>query len=357
MMLTGKIKFGKALKNKLINLRWLLIYIVINNLLWFIIMVFQTPKSISFLITPLFYLFNYLAVIMLFSLYNKYGSVVLKSTLYSVIIGNFLQVILSPFAGAVMMGGESMERGALFFNNPNQLGYHVLLTTSIFLVLLKYFKVKMYLFVPFLLCSLYMASLSVSKAAVLSIVLLFGIYFLTNFDVRRLWLIPTMIAILVGFYFSDFGQQFMDKFQTRMTQAENLPVSEWEYRGYDRMEKHPYYMILGSGEGVYERFDSYIGKHEMHSSYGTLIFAYGIPGLLLFIFFIADILKGIKFGTIAYILPILSYGFSHQGLRFTMLWVAFAIFALVGNETYLKKIARRKQRLEANVPMNGMLKE
>jgi hypothetical protein len=59
----------------------------------------------------------------------------------------------------------------------------------------------------------------------------------------------------------------------------------------------------------------------MHSTFGTVLFAYGIPGLALFVTLLAVIFWRAPLAHALYSLPIWAYGITHQGLRDTMLWV------------------------------------
>jgi hypothetical protein len=146
----------------------------------------------------------------------------------------------------------------------------------------------------------------------------------------------TAIIVIMGLGLALFktenGEQFMKNLKYRNDYSvKPTDVSEWEYRGYDRMNNHPYYMILGAGEGSNKRFETYIENHEMHSSLGTILFCYGIPGSILFIIFIVSLLKGLPFTHRLYIFPVIAYGLVHMGLRFTIFYIALLMFPLASH--------------------------
>ena len=130
--------------------------------------------------------------------------------------------------------------------------------------------------------------------------------------------------------------------------AKEHNVSEWEYRGYDRINNHPYYLIFGSGEGMYERFDTYITKHEMHSSFGNLIFSYGFPGFIIFMIFFFSLFKNLKLRTSMYIIPVVLYSLTHMGLRFTPFWILLALFPII----LTLKLYQRLQQQKASETQN-----
>jgi hypothetical protein len=101
----------------------------------------------------------------------------------------------------------------------------------------------------------------------------------------------------------------------------------FEERGYDRIWNHPEYWVLGSGEGAYERFKdtTIIGSHELHSSLGTLFFCYGAVGLLVFLIFMWTVMRRTRLHAWLVMAPAFAYGMTHQGLRFSLMWVLLGV--------------------------------
>ncbi len=61
-----------------------------------------------------------------------------------------------------------------------------------------------------------------------------------------------------------------------------------EGRGYDRIWRYKQNLLFGAGEGADYRFGRAI---EMHSTLGTVLFSYGMPGFLFFCRFLCALYK------------------------------------------------------------------
>ena len=82
------------------------------------------------------------------------------------------------------------------------------------------------------------------------------------------------------------------------------------------------YLVLGAGQGATERFDT---EGEVHSTPGTLIFSYGLPGSVLFVLFLWNIVGGDAVRSTLLLAPLLAYGLVHNGLRFPWFWLAVCV--------------------------------
>jgi hypothetical protein len=102
----------------------------------------------------------------------------------------------------------------------------------------------------------------------------------------------------------------------------------FEQRGYDRIWNNKEHVFFGAAEGSRYRWreSTRIRTAEIHSSAGTLLFSYGIPGILMFGLFLYRVIRGVRMRHGLMLLPALLYSVAHQGLRFTMLWVLLALF-------------------------------
>jgi hypothetical protein len=120
----------------------------------------------------------------------------------------------------------------------------------------------------------------------------------------------------------------------RMTHDRRPQWSFFEERGYDRIENHSEYLLFGAGEGATTRFaeTTIIGTHEIHSSAGTLLFAYGIVGAAMFLVFLWRVVRGAAMRSALMLLPALAYTVAHQGLRFNSLWVLVGVFIVLKQE-------------------------
>jgi hypothetical protein len=325
-LLSGNFRVPKDFGNVVARFRSFIIYICIVNFILFLVRIGFKDKGLPWFVVDSFYLYNFMVFCFSISLYRKYGTAFLYTTLYSVLFSAIIQVVLSPW------GHIDEGRSTLFFTNPNQLGYYSVCALCIVLTMEKLIKVKRSVVLASFAFFIYFAMLSVSKAAIGSIVILFGVYLLSNklLQWRTILIIFVVgIGLYVTLIYTEPGQNFILAMTGRIENSvKPEDVSEWEYRGYDRIANHPGYLILGAGEGAYNRFNTYINNHEIHSSIGTIVFCYGIPGTVLFTLLIISLIKGLPRDYIIYMLPIISYGIAHMGLRFTIFWITLAMFPI-----------------------------
>lgn len=321
---------GKEVFNRFLRF---CIYLTIVNFGVFVSLLGERNSGLPWFVLSAFYFYNLLVMGFALSLYRQYGKSFLFTSVYSCLLAAALQIALSFF---LETSSEDI-RGAMFFTNPNQLGYYSLCGLAIILVLETTIRIpRLMVFLAFFLFS-YLAIVSVSKAALGSMIILFGAYILANKIVSTRNILALVVVGGLGFVGltqTEFGSNFQRALDARELNEADRPdeITEWEYRGYDRISNHPEYLIFGAGEGGYNRFDTFIENHEIHSSFGTIFFCYGIPGTLLFIFFVYSILKKLPWFYLVYSLPLFAYGVTHMGLRFTIFWVALMMFPIIRAE-------------------------
>ncbi len=333
------------------SLQMFLGYTLLANLVLFIIY-FGNYKGLP-LISTIFYLYNALVLIYAIGLANINIKKFVKFTQYGIVLSVVIQI-----GYYLLFGSENFDdlRPSFFFTTPNQLGYYALLMLSIFVILNKLDKINLVFFVVVFLACLLMTLISASKAAVGGILFLSVFYLFDSQILKGNGLIAVIIIFSISYYFVVKNEKGVSQTAYVLKRVDDgskkANITEWEYRGYDRINNHPYFLILGSGEGMYERFDTYITKHEMHSSFGNLIFSYGIPGFTLFLLFFFSLFKGLRWRTSLYVLPVILYSLTHMGLRFTPFWILLAMFPII----YTLKLRQRYlnyQQIEAQNTENN----
>jgi hypothetical protein len=308
---------------------WLFIgWVVAVNLTWTIILNAWTLQGkTSFLWSPLFYLYNVVVFLVFLLLYQRYGSKLLFITAKLVLYTLVFQAVIVT----LLVGGRQRTIG--LFNNPNQLGYYALLSASLLVILQRRRYLGTLEVVVGSLAATYLALLSASKAALGGIIILGVVSTVARFR--------TMLAIaLVLVPLFVIPSPMTDAFDRAMTRIESdVSPSFMQERGYDRVLQHPQYWVLGAGEGYYKRFDdgALIGSHEIHSSFGTLLFCYGVVGIVLFGVFIWVAVRGSGLRTWLLLLPTLAYGATHQSLRFTLFWVLLAVIVAMRSEQHAER--------------------
>ncbi len=301
----------------------------IINLFWW-----TQDKAISFLLSPVYFAFNFLAFIVIVSLMREFRE-------------RFVVVCQAAFAAAIILEvvvmvawpsySKSGERSIGTFNNPNQLGYWALLMGASLLVLKR--DQRLNLLDMALLGGAGMVVMhSLSKAALLSFAVLLSIALVCQRPTRlvkaaliALVLMSMTVAVadpaLVGRFFSE---GMASKVANRLDDIGKQKDDSLAGRGYDRIWHDPEYLVLGAGEGASYRFsdsqiNAYQDQKELHSTLGTVLFSYGIVGFALFAFLMRLVFRPAPWAHFLYSVPIWMYGFTHQGLRFTAFWMFFAL--------------------------------
>jgi hypothetical protein len=308
----------------------LLADVIIVNLYWY-----GQLQETSFLRHALYYIFNLGAFLVIVSLVRSLGDRFITAFRIAIGIAILLEVVAlfvlpstaSPTASATAL------RTAGTFNNPNQLGYWGILLSSCLLVLKRGQKVTVFDFA--VLCGAgYLTMASLSKAAMLAFVLLLIMAVAFQHLTRPMKLLLAALALLGSAVAVADSTQFEHVLSARLFANVSERLSDiggqgddsLAGRGYDRIWRHPEYLILGAGEGAYWRFsafqvNAFLTDLELHSTLGTMLFAYGIVGLTLFLSLLAVVFWRAPLAHVLYSLPIWMYGVTHQGLRDTMLWV------------------------------------
>jgi hypothetical protein len=276
--------------------------------------------STGFVLYPLYYVYNALVFLVVLVLYQRYGTAFLKTTIDALTVIVAFQIA----ASFVFRGGEGNLRGSMFFNNPNQLGYYALLVACLMVLCQPTLKLGVFRTSSTLLGCAYLAFLSASRAAVGGIAILFVLMTFTN----RKVLIASLAVILGTAMFGGPIARMMDATEERIEYRKN--ESLLESRGYDRLWLHEEYLPIGAGEGDFERFaDRPSDAKEIHSSAATVLFSYGIVGAILFLIFTVRVLSRSRLRELALAVPVLAYTITHQGLRFTMLWILLAVYLAI----------------------------
>lgn len=307
----------------------LVIWVALVNLAWFMI-----TNEPNFLPSILYFVFNLIIVLTFFGVRRRdpvlFDRVVCVAIM--VAIGVETAIVLAERLG---VGGAFRNLGT--FKNPNQLAYWGVLMLSIFLMLRRnrLSRIDMLVVLAAVFCEF--ASASRAGLAALVALLVMWLYFALGTGTKRvvvclgvvaagtlLSLSPAMDKALVrGAESSAVG--------TRLT--ENEEVSQFDERQYSRIIDFYQYTIFGAGEGFVARFradNEY--QLEIHSSFGTMLFSYGIPGLTLFCLMLFSVYRHLPVALGLYLVPSLLYGVTHQGLRFTLFWALIGIALAIGDE-------------------------
>ncbi|MFT5467906.1 MAG: hypothetical protein ACI8UO_003014 [Verrucomicrobiales bacterium] len=282
-------------------------YTVIVSLIWGLVL-----NDLKVAASASYYVFNVGMAAIVVAGFSFSGEKFSRILALGVAISVGLQAAL-----AIVLAGASPGRETLFFNNPNQLGYWGLLSTTIFCVTMRRIRWPVLAQVFVFVAAAYLVALSLSKAAGISLALLLTLHFSKSFWQFGLFLIGSL-AIVFVFQDTAIGENLANRLSNIGHQSDDSLGG----RGYDRILDHPEHLIFGAGEWGLERFPN--ESNEMHSIFGTVLFSYGVIGFGLFVFLIV---RHIPVRDWIYLIPPFAYGVTHQGLRSTLFWVLLATLA------------------------------
>ena len=313
-------RLGRDMRSTVRSLMWFTLWVCLVDYTWVFVMgSFSVFGPDSFMLFPLYYIYNALIFLVALVLYRRYGDLFLRVTLFAVSAMVFIQVATS------IALPSSATRGTVFFNNPNQLGYYALLSAT--LIALTYRRLRLPLWtasVALVACGC-LALISASRAAAGGIGVLLVLLIFSN---PKIIVVACLAAVAVVSGVGPVANAIEASEERVLTRGSQSNASFFQERGYDRIWRNQQYLLLGAGEGGLSRFDdtAYVKNMEIHSSAGTVLFSYGIVGSILFLVFTWRLIRGARARLAIMLLPPLLYAGAHQGLRFTMLWVVLAIF-------------------------------
>jgi len=317
-------------------LSWFVVYATLNALIWSMLEDgWVLNLKYGFVMSAIYYIFDMIVFLAVLVMYEKYQERFIRLTVNLVLVSVVIQTLMT-----FVYTRESTLRSSGLFNTPNQLGYFAILASAIVLLGQRKLSMSTMQVVVGQLCSCYLALLSASKAALVSVALLVMIAAINRF---KMLLAIAAVASFFLFISNPF-ESAMERSQQRITADQSLGF--FEERGYDRIVDDPQYLIFGAGEGAYIRYEftSRIKAHELHSSIGTLIFCYGFIGTLLFFNFLWQVARGGNFRRFLLLIPPAAYGLTHQGLRFTLLWIMFAVVVMLNDVDSRTRMRKRIQR-------------
>ncbi len=209
------------------------------------------------------------------------------------------------------------------FNNPNQLGYFAVTAVAVVVALNSHRPINKMVFISLVPAS-FLVAMTFSKAAIASLVVMLAMFALHSITRVRTIVIFALVVGAIYYYVQKTGyaELVIDRFSNLSIGGDDSAAG----RGYDRLVLNMEYLILGAGEGAYKvgRFESML-QNEMHSTFGNMLFAYGITGFSLFLFFLYRCLsRSTLIVNIAFFSGPFLYGITHNGIRSGLLWVLLA---------------------------------
>lgn len=296
----------------------LVFWVLMVSLGWALIL-----ESSRFFIYPAFFFFNFMvgmALLRFLRVYGERAKGLIQNAVSIALVVAASQVLVQLALGNIRTTGS--------FNNPNQLAYFSLCGIVV-LMLLDDFRPRLR---PLVLAGLAAGVVSILSASSLaamggSMLVVVGWVMantkLVRHFARVLLVVPLLLVVVLLVNLHSEGQ-IADNLQARMDRAPKKVEGMYEERSFDRLFQFPEYAILGAGEGERRRFVPY-HRHEIHSSYINMLFAYGVPGLGLFVLVIFTALRWAPLHVWAGVSGPLFYSITHNGLRSTLFWLVLVL--------------------------------
>ena len=332
-------------------LTMLVVWITLVNIVWFSVLL-----EFTFLMAVTYYIFNLIIAICVVTAYRR------DKEAFEKIIPIFIAA--SVLLQAAVVFGSSGTRSYGTFANPNQLAYWSVTAISVLLVVRRN-KVVWWDFIVIML-AIYCAMRSVSRAGLIALFLLAAIWawFVLKTPARRMVAILMAIVLASGYALAFQDSPFLERFATveafEARQAAKSQKSLTEERNLDRVIDYYAYTVLGAGEGDYARFEEGKGfAIEIHSSLVTLLFSYGIIGFMAFLAMSLGLFLRLPLSLAVYQIPMLSYGLTHNGLRFSFYWIVMGLLFAIAWESgkegrAAKAVARKPGRREEPVRIQAV---
>ncbi|MHA7943521.1 O-antigen ligase family protein [Formosa sp. 3Alg 14/1] len=297
-------------------------YTLFVGIFWFAYL--GDPELIQ---SPINYLYCFFFMSSIFSYFKDPQFI--KITMYAILISLSLQMALWPF---IPYQGARVQ---LFFNNPNQLALWALCLLIFSSALSLVHNKKTIIFPIIYLLSSFAIFLSASRSALVGCFVFWIVFFFKS--KRNFISISLILLLLIMFVVTTEAINFEDSplinYAINRLSGENISSdSSLGGRGYDRILDFPQYLVLGAGEGGVEyRFDSPI---ELHNTFLTMLFSYGLLGFFFFLRSFYAIASGATKYILILLLILSMHLNAHMSFRVPLLWMTLAL--LFYAKEYLK---------------------
>lgn len=223
----------------------------------------------------------------------------------------------------ILLSSGQMFRASGTFRQSNQLAYWSVCLLALYLSVQPKRRATRDLVVVAPLA--WTALASTSRAGLVAFALLAGSWLfslLRNSPFRLAYLAGLGLVALLATTLPAFGDyvfelEVADHIENRFTK--DSATDEVALRNTDRISAYPSYAVVGAGEGDFARFPHSL-PIEIHSTPMTILFSYGILGVLTFGSFLQGLLRRATWIQRMAVASMLLYSVTHNGLRFTFFW-------------------------------------
>jgi hypothetical protein len=261
----------------------------------------------------------------------------LSSPSFSLALKYGLILAVAVAVGGIMVYGVvwTIQSGQLYravgtFNNPNQLGYFAVCITSIASLLYLRRMISRATFLALVGVAGALVIASSSRAAIIAFgpAMIIGVGALLNRDrlspavlVLSLSFSALVALLFMGGAFDDF------QFMRRLEGTGKRTTDSLEERGVILpFDQHPFGLLFGLGEYKSVRL---LGR-EVHNTFWSFMIKFGAIGFILFVGVWLLWIRRVYsesglLGVVLIIIPPTVYGTTHNGSRFSLLWVLIGL--------------------------------
>lgn len=295
---------------------------------------FTWVGDLIYMKSPLYYLYNSIAFIVVVQLACRDPGHFVKLTQNTLLLMLLLQVaFIAVLPNRV---NDVLEREIGTFNEANQLAYWAILSISTYM-LMPCRRLAADLAV--MAAGTWVVIASTSKAGLLAVAIATVLWVVLDFrrQDRSLTLVGLgLAALLVIGGMLDHGitlpgNERIDLLRQRVDRSVPEPDDTLMGRGYTTILEHPTFLPFGAAEGNFGALtrdeNGVFQPGELHSTFGAVLMGYGIVGLTLFLAFLLAIACSGGIAASLWMMPGLIYGIAHQGLRFSPFWIMLACVA------------------------------
>lgn len=279
----------------------------------------------KFIINSIFFLFNLILSCALYQFVRQNG---LSTLVPGIIIAAGIALVTILNTGVDLRGIGEPGRATGTFNNPNQLGFFSVCLLSITYLFYRSGSVGYWFAAGLFAVALFLSISSLSKAAMIAnfVVIIIALKPASSRNAIFGWSAGTLAATIIIYQLFQGGAFDEYLFMERILNMANESDSSLESRGYFAiLQGNALQLLLGLGtQGV----DDIVG-HEVHSTFGSVLNNYGLVGFAFFLMVWIIWCTGLwrqygLTGLVCLIAPVMLYGITHNGVRFTIFWLLFA---------------------------------
>lgn len=240
-----------------------------------------------------------------------------------IILLNFNQLVGDDFfEGSIRMGNVTKylnEDKMALRTNPNNIGLYSIASISIAFALWYYKKIPFWALAIIAIPSFIGGVYSLSRTWMLSIALFALLFFVMRRGKLRgssSFILITVAVIAVFYFFTKMNVSVLDSFNARFGGDETAGKRTTYFISYHNwMFETPWALFFGTGALTYKEVTQLF--YSTHNAFQQISLAYGIPGLVFFIYLLVSLIKRWRVpGERMVYVPILIIGFFLQSSQF-----------------------------------------